>query len=47
MEWIIPVPALTTVIVIAEYPLKALDIALSDSLLELFLLFVGVDKELV
>ncbi len=47
MEWIVPVPALTPVIVIAEYPLKSLDIALSDSLLELLLLLRSVNEELV
>ncbi len=47
MERVIPVPALATLIVITENPLETLDVALSDSLLELLLLLRSVNKELV
>jgi hypothetical protein len=47
MERIVPVPALTPLVVIAQYPLKSLNVALSDSLLELSLFFISVDEEFV
>ena len=47
MERIVPVPALTPLVVIAQYPLKSLNVALSNSLLELSLFFISVDEEFV
>lgn len=47
VERIVPIPALTPVIVIGEDPLQALDVRLSDPVLKSLLVFRRVHVELV
>ena len=47
VEWIVPRPALASMVVIAVDPLQALDVGLPDSDLESLLVFLSVNVELI
>ena len=47
MKWIIPVPALTSLVIVQKYPLQPLNIGLPDPLCEFHMVFPGVHVELL